>query len=295
MKAFRKKHQPILTLVFILLCAAVIVPFLMLVSVSFSSEKSVMEYGYGLIPKEFSLDAYKFVFKNPKSILDAYKVTAIFSLSKMVLAVVFMSMIAYPLSRRTLKGRSAISFYLYFTMLFGGGLVPTYILITQYLHLGDTIWVYIIPTLINPWHIFMMRTFFQDLPEEMIESAVIDGAGEYTIYAKFVMPLSKPVLASIGLMTFLGMWNDWYTSMLYINNTELQSLQYLLQKIMLNLKLLQESSMNMGVSSVTSLQDIPSETVRMAMAIVVAGPALVVFPFFQKYFVRGLTVGSVKG
>lgn len=294
MKAFRKKHQPILTLVFILLCAAVIIPFLMLVSISFSSEKSVIEYGYGLIPKEFSLDAYKYVFKNPKAIIDAYKVTAIFSISKMVLAVVFTSMIAYPLSRRNLKGRRAISFYLYFTMLFGGGLVPTYILITQYLHLGDTMWVYILPGLVSPWYVFMMRTFFQDLPEEMIESAVIDGAGEYTIYAKFIIPLSKPVLATIGLMTFLAMWNDWYTSMLYINKQELESLQYLLQKIMLNLKLLQDSSMNPGASMV-SLKDIPSETVRMAMAIVVAGPALVVFPFFQKYFVRGLTVGSVKG
>ncbi len=294
MNKFRKKHQPILTLVFIILCALIIIPFLMLVSISFSSEKSVMEYGYGLIPKEFSLAAYKYVFKNPKAILDAYKVTAIFSVSKMLLTILFTSMIAYPLSRRRLKGRRGLSFYLYFTMLFGGGLVPTYILITQYLHLGDTIWVYIIPGLVSPWNVFMMRTFFQDLPEEMIESAVIDGAGEYTIYARFIMPLSKPVLATIGLMTFLGMWNDWYTSMLYINNQELESLQYLLQKIMLNLKLLQDSSMN-SIGVQLSAADIPSETVRMAMAIVVAGPALVIFPFFQKYFVKGLTVGSVKG
>ncbi len=294
MKKFRKKHQPILTLVFIILCALIVIPFIMLVSISFSNEDSIMKYGYSVLPRDFSLDAYKYVFKNPKAILDAYKVTAIFSFSKMVLTVLFTSMIAYPLSRRQLKGRTAISFYLYFTMLFSGGLVPTYILTTQYLHLGDTIWVYIVTGLVSPWNVFMMRTFFQDLPEEMIESAVIDGAGEYTIYAKFIIPLSKPVLATIALMTFLGMWNDWYTSMLYINKQELESLQYLLQKIMLNLKLLQDSSMN-SIGVQLSAADIPSETVRMAMAVVVAGPALVVFPFFQKYFVKGLTVGSVKG
>lgn len=285
--------QAILILFFCALCALVVVPFLMLVSVSFSNEKDVVDYGYRLIPKAIDLAAYKFVFKNPAAIINAYKVTAIFSVLSTVLSVLLMSMCAFPLSRKNLRGRSGISFYLYFTMLFSGGLVPSYILITQYLHLGDTIWVYIIPSLISPWYVFMMRTFFSGLPDEIFESMMIDGASVYNIFFKTVLPLSKPVLATVALMTFLAKWNDWYTSMLYINKEELISLQYLLQRIMNNLKLLQE--MSSTASSVSVASEVPSETVRMAMAVVVAGPALVVFPFFQKYFVKGLTVGAVKG
>ena len=180
-------------------------------------------------------------------------------------------------------------------MLFGGGLVPSYILITQYLHLDDTIWVYILPSIVSPWYIFMMRTFFQGIPEEIFESAQIDGASQYSIYSRFVIPLSKPVLATIALFTFLGLWNNWYTSMLYINRRDdLISLQYLLQRIMQNITLLQQTE-SLGGNQLISIQDIPSESARMAMAVIVAGPALVIFPFFQKYFTKGLTVGSVKG
>ena len=294
MKTKKKKFQPFLTIVFIVLCALVIMPFIMLVSISLSSEEAIMEYGYSLFPKEFSLDAYRYVFKNPTAILNAYKVTATFSFASMILSTLLMSLAAYPLSRKFLRGRRGMSFYLYFTMLFNGGLVPGYILITQYLHLQNTIWVYIIPGLISPWYIFMLRTFFQDVPEEIIESATLDGAGEYRIFATFILPLSKPVLATVALLTFLGQWNNWMTPMLYIDNDELVSLQYLLQKIMLNVQILQDASKNMsGIALQT--EKIPSETVRMALAVVVAGPALVIFPFFQKYFVRGLTVGSVKG
>lgn len=285
--------QAILILFLCALCALVVIPFLMLVSVSFSNEKDVVDYGYRLIPKAIDFTAYKFVFKNPTAIINAYKVTAIFSILSTVLSVLLMSMCAFPLSRKNVKGRSGFSFYLYFTMLFSGGLVPSYILITQYLHLGDTIWVYIIPGLISPWYVFMMRTFFSGLPDEIFESMMIDGASVYNIFFKTVLPLSKPVLATVALMIFLAKWNDWYTSMLYINKEELISLQYLLQRIMNNLKLLQE--MSSSASSVSVASEVPSETVRMAMAVVVAGPALVVFPFFQKYFVKGLTVGAVKG
>ncbi len=179
-------------------------------------------------------------------------------------------------------------------MLFSGGLVPTYILLTQYLHLNDTIWVYILPSLINPWYIFMIRTFFAGIPEEIVESAVLDGASEYKILAVMILPLSKPVLATVALFIFLGKWNCWYEAMLYINDDKLVSLQYLLQRVMNNIKLLQDSSVS-NMSNLLSAEEIPSETVRMATAVLVAGPALFVFPFFQKYFVKGLTVGSVKG
>ena len=224
--------------VFILLCACCVLPFLLLAAISFSSEADVAKYGYSLIPKNFDLSAYKYVFSNPQAVFNAYKVTIIFSVVGTVLSVLLMAMTAYPLSKRWLRGRGKITFYLYFTTLFSGGMVPTYILITQYLHLQNTIWVYILPALINPWYIFMIRTFFQGLPEEIFESAKIDGASEYNIFFQFVLPLSKPVLATIALMTFLGKWNEWYTAMLYINDDNLISLQYLLQRIMQNIQLL---------------------------------------------------------
>ncbi len=279
----------------IILCALIVFPFLLLLSVSLSNEQDIVRHGYSLVPKNFDFSAYKYLFKNPVSLLNAYKITAIASFSYMALSVFLMALIAYPLTVKELKGRKLISFYLFFTMLFNGGLVPSYILITQYLKLADSIWVYILPGLISPWYIFMMRTFIQGIPGEIRESVKIDGGCEFTYFFRFVLPLSKPVLASVALFMFLGKWNDWNTSMLYINEREdLISLQYLLQRILKNLQLLQQMEQS-GMMLMTETEDIPTETVRMAMAILVAGPALFVFPFFQKYFVKGLTVGSVKG
>ena len=224
-------------------------------------------------------------------ILDAYKVTFAFSVISMVSSVLLMSMLAYPIARDIMPARKQISFFLYFTMLFNGGLVPTYILITKYLNLGDKIWVYILPGMISPWYVFMIRTSFQGIPKSIIESAYIDGASEYTIFRKFIMPMSKPVLATVALFVFLNKWNDWYTSMLYISDPKLMSLQYLLQRIMLEVELMK----NGGAQAGLDVSQIPNESVRMALAVVVAGPALIVFPFFQKYFTKGMTVGAVKG
>lgn len=285
--------QLILNLVLIVLCLLIIAPFVLLVCISISKEADIIKYGYQYIPKNLDFSAYKYVFKYPKSILNAYKITSISASITMIFSVLLMSLVAYPLTKEGLNGRRGISFYLYFTMLFNGGLVPSYILITQYLHLDDTIWVHILPALINPWYVFMLRTFFSELPKEITESAYIDGANEYIILFRIILPLSKPVLATVGLFMFLFKWNDWYMSMLYIKNDSLISLQYFLQRIMLNIQLLQSSETN--VLSMVNANEIPSETARMAMAVVVAGPALIVFPFFQKYFVKGLTVGGVKG
>lgn len=285
--------QIILNIILIALSAIVIFPFALVLSVSLTKESYIINNGYGLIPGEFSIDAYKYVFENPAQILSAYKITAIVSILYMVIGTFLMACAAYVLANKNVKGRRAISFYLYFTMLFSGGLAPSYILITQYLHLGDTMWVYILPGLISPWYIFMMRTSFAQIPEGIKEAAKIDGANQYRIFLQICLPLVKPVLATVALFLFLAKWNDWNTSMLYINDEELISLQYLLQRIMQNIQLLQsESSLQLGMGTAV---EIPSETVRMAMSVIVAGPALLVFPFFQKYFVKGMTVGSVKG
>ena len=279
-------------IILIILCFCVIAPFIILVSASFSDEMSLAKQGYGLIPRDFSLKAYEYVFKSPEVILDAYKVTIFTSIVYTLLATFLMACVAYPLTKTDMVGRNQLNFFIYFTQLFGGGLIPTYILITQYLHLNDTLWVYLLPHLISPWYVFMMRTFFKGIPGEISESAYIDGANEYTIFFKIIIPLSKPVIATVALMMFLAKWNNWMDSMLYMEKTHLQMLQYQLQKIMQNIKLLQNAEVD---SSFLNAADIPSETARMAMAVVAAGPALCIFPFFQKYFVKGLTVGSVKG
>lgn len=295
MSKSRKLSQAIVISMLIAITILAILPFVMLVSISISNEQQVVEYGYSIIPRGIDFSAYKYVLRNPETILRAYGVTATYSFAAMVLGVLFMAMLAYPLSRRDFKGKKTISFYVYFTMLFSGGLVPTYILITEYLNLDDTLWVYILPGLISPWYVFMMRTFFQNIPYEISESACIDGAGEYTIFFRMILPLSKPVLATVALFTFLASWGDWNTAMLYINDDNLISLQYLLQRIMENITLLTTISDSGGLSMTLSDVEIPAETVRMAMAVIVAGPALLIFPFFQKYFVKGLTIGSVKG
>lgn len=291
MKSKNKIYQLVLNLIFVFACALIIMPFVLVVSTSFSDEVDIAKYGYSFIPKSPTLSAYKYIFKNPTMIVDAYKVTIAFSVLGTFISVLFTAMLAYPLSQRALKCRNKISFYLYFTCLFSGGLVPSYLLNTKYLHLADTFWIYIIPGCVSAFYVFMMRSFFQDIPYEIIESALIDGSNDFGIFFKFILPLSKPVLATVALMTFLGKWNDWNTSLLYIDNQKLISLQYLLQRILNNVDIMKENANLLGMAA----YDIPTETVRMAMAVVVAGPALFVFPFFQKYFVKGLTVGSVKG
>lgn len=287
-----RTYQIVLCLIFTVICALIIFPFWLIVSASLSSASQLAKEGYQMLPRPVDFSAYKVVFENPGQVLRAYWVTFVFSAATMALGVLFMAMIAYPLSRKSLRGRGAINFYLYFTMLFSGGLVPTYIIISSMLHLNNTMWVYILPALISPWYTFMMRTFFSGIPGEIIESSTIDGASEYKIFFGMILPLSKPVLATVALFMFLGQWNNWYTALIYITRQELYSLQYLLQSIMENINMLKQ---NPQMASMMEKSDIPSETVQMAMAVVVAGPALIIFPFFQKYFVKGLTVGSVKG
>lgn len=291
----RKKNMTLqwcLIAFFTVFCALIIFPFWLLVSASLSDPVALATKGYQVIPNPVDFSSYQYVFRNPDQILRGYGVTFTVSIITMVLGVLFMSMIAYPLTRKKLRGRNAMNFYLYFTMLFSGGLVPTYIIISKYLHLNNTLWVYILPSLISPWYVFMLRTFFAGIPGEIIESATVDGFSEYGIFFRMILPLSKPVLATIALFMFLNKWNDWNTALIYITEPKLYSLQYLLQKIMEDINTIKQ---NQQVASMMDISDIPSESIRMAMAVIVAGPALVVFPFFQKYFVKGLTVGSVKG
>ena len=269
-------------------------PFLLVVSVSLSNDDTILKYGYTFLPKIIDAAAYRQVFRNSAQLIQSYKITIIYSLAGTFVALVVQSTIAYAISRPNYKLRKPLTVYLFITMLFHGGLVPTYILICKYLHLGNTIWVYIL-TGVSTWNVIVMRTFFKGLPDGLAEAAKIDGASEYRTFAQIILPLSKPVLATIGFMTLLAKWNDWNTSLIYIKSPKLFSLQYLLQKILREAQYLkqmaQSGTVNVDTSNVTEATD----SMKFAMAVLAAGPMLVIFPFFQKYFCRGLTVGSVKG
>ena len=228
-------QQIILSVMLILLACAIIIPFLLILSVSFSNEQDIMLNGYKLIPEHFDLTAYKYVLHNPRDILQAYKITIIFAVLGTALTVFFTALIAYPISRPDMVGKKIINYMLLITMLFSGGLAPTYILNTRYLHLNNTIWIYIIPSLLSPWNIFMMRTFFSQLPDSLVEAASIDGAKQLRIFLQIIIPLSKPVIATIAVMTFVGKWNSWYESLLYIDDYTMVSLQYFLQRMMKNI------------------------------------------------------------
>lgn len=291
MKKTRKGIVSNLSLIFFaLLC---ILPFWIVISISITDENSIRTLGYQMFPKGISLNAYKFIFANPDQIINSYIVTILSTVTGTVLGVFVMALLAYPLSRNNYKRRTVVSFLVFFTMLFSGGLVPSYILITQYLHMKDTFWVLVLPTLISPFHVILLRTFFAQLPNELFESAKIDGCTELGIFFKFLLPLSKPALATVALLSALIRWNDWFTCMLYINNEKLLTLQYILQRIMLNVELVKNNMINVPTDVIDTI--LPTESMRMAMAVVVAGPMLLVFPFFQKYFIKGLTVGAVKG
>jgi putative aldouronate transport system permease protein len=268
----------------------------LIIAASFTKESSLVSEGYKLIPSEISLEAYRYVFRSPQQLLDSYKITIIYSVVATFLGVIVMSMLAYPLSRPNYKYKKIVTFFIFFTMLFSGGLVPTYIWMTRYLHMGDTIWVYILPFLVNAFHVIVIRTFFQGLPSALMESAKIDGASELQTFFKIVLPLSKPVIATISLLTLLARWNDWNTALIYIKSTKLYSLQYLLQKILREAEFVKNMAESSPVAGIDfNASNLPSITIRFAMCMVAAGPMLVVFPFFQKYFAKGLTVGAVKG
>jgi len=272
-----------------------IIPLLWIISASLSKEADLMSYGYSIIPRVIDLTAYKAVFSNPNQIMDAYWITFFISVTGTILSLLVMSAVAYPMSRDNCIFKNQLTFYVVFTMLFSGGLIPSYILITQYLKLQNNILVYILPSLANGFNIIIFRTFFKGLPAALVESAKIDGANEYRIFAGIILPLSKPVLATIGLMVMLAKWNDWYTCLLYIRDKKLYTLQYLLQKILMDADFLFQMTKKSSIMSNANVIERPTESMRFAMAVLAAGPMMVVFPFFQKYFAKGLTIGAVKG
>ncbi len=290
MKAKEKLGQVILHMVFILLTIAYLLPFVTLVSSSFSTETSLFQHGYGIFPREFSFEAYKLAFRNPEQMIRAYGVTIFFTATATFLSTLVMALLAYPLSRPNFLWKKQLNFLVYFTMLFSGGMVPSYMLITSVLHMNDSIWVYIIPNLIAAYNVLIIRTSYRSIPDELIEAAKIDGAKELYICFKIVIPLNRASIASVAFLYMVTRWNDWLTTSLYIKDYKLYSLQYLLQRLLREVDFLKSAA-----EMVSSDATIPSQTLRLAMAVIAAGPVLVIFPFFQKYFTKGMTLGGVKG
>lgn len=278
---------------FIVVTLAMVLPLVLIISISLTEESSLTAQGYHLIPEHFSAVAYKTLFAAPRILLNAYVITITVTLIGTALGLLLTSMLAYTMSRQDYRYRKATTFYVFFTMLFSGGLVPFYILISQYLNLKDTIWALILPYLLSPFLVMVMKGFLDKIPGEIIESAKMDGSSEYRTFFKIIIPLSTPSLATVGLFISFTYWNDWWLGLLFIDSEKLVPLQLLLYKVMNAIEFLKSNSEFLDGN--IDLKQFPSLSARMAMAILGAGPMLFIFPFFQKYFVKGLTVGAIKG
>lgn len=270
---------------------ACIFPFIFVIIISLTSEQSLLEHGYSIFPKEWSLDAYKYLLQSGGALAQSYMVTIVVTILGTIINVSMVSSYAYAISRKGFKYRRQFTFLVFFTMLFGGGMVPSYIVMTQVLGLKNTIWALILPLAFNSFNIIVMRTFFQkSVPDSIIESARIDGASEFRIFTKIVIPLAIPGIATIALFSTLAYWNDWFNAMLYIDYQNLVPLQHMLMKIEKNMEFIRQNAMLSG----EVMSALPQESVRMAMVVVSTLPIACTYPFFQKYFISGLTIGGVK-
>jgi len=281
----------VLLFVFGMLC---VMPFYMVVISSFASEDSLARNGYAFIPEEFSLEAYKYVLSNPGKIGRAYLNTTFATVSGTALCLILCTLTGYVLSRRDFKWRNHFSFFFFFTTLFSGGLIPWYMFCTQVLHFKNSYLGLILPMAFSVWNMIIAKNFMRGIPYEISESAKIDGAGELTIFFKLYLPVSQPLLATLGLFTALTYWNDWYNSMLFSTKEEMYSLQYFLQNMLATAQALKQL-VAQGHLEATEGIILPSTSMRMAMTCVVTGPIIFLYPLVQRYFVKGLTIGAVKG
>ena len=270
---------------------ACIIPFLLIIGTSFTNEAIIHAEGVQLIPKGFSLEAYQMVTKNG-NIWKSYILTIVMTGVGTFLGLSIISMTGYALQRKDFPFRNAISFYIYFTSLFSAGLAPYYLLMTQTYHLKDSYLAVLLPLMMSPWLIILMKNFVKAIPHEITESGKIDGAGDLKIFTALILPMLKPALATIGLFLALSYWNEWYQSSLFLSTkVAIKPLQYTLYEVVNKIDALKNSVAGQFVNVV----DIPQEGVKMANAVLATGPIILLYPFVQKYFISGITVGAVKG
>lgn len=280
-------------LVMIILTICSVAPFLLMVAASLTEEKTLSVYGYSFLPRKIDLSAYIYLFASSNVMLKAYGISILVTVTGTIMNLMLTTLFAYPLSRKDLPGRNIFAFYLFFTMLFNGGLIPSYIMWTQTFHIQNTLAALLVPgLLLGAYNIIMMRTFLSsNIPDEVIEAARIDGAGELKILVRVVLPMAKPIVATLAMLVGLAYWNDWMNGLYYVNDDNLYSIQVLLTRILRNLDMMKQNAAAGG----GSVGPMPSTALRMAIAVMGVLPIMLAYPFFQKYFVKGITVGSVKG
>lgn len=287
--------QIILNFVFVLLVVFAVAPFILLVASSLTDEQTLMQNGYTFFPEKISLESYIYLFRSSDKIFRAYGITILVTFLGTISSLLITTLFAYPLSRKDYPLHGFLSFVVFFTMLFNGGLVPTYLMWTQIFNIKDTIWALIIPGhIMNAFYVIMIRSYIgSTIPNELIEAARMDGASEFSCLARVIVPLSKPMMATMALMIGLSYWNDWMNCLYYVTDQSLFSVQAVLNTIITNIQYLQSNSNLVGDSSV--IAKLPSIGIRMAIAVVGVIPVLIIYPFFQKFFVKGIVVGGVKG
>jgi len=281
-------------LLLLLGCILTLIPIYVIVIASVTSEAALTANGYRLWPAEFSGMAYTFLFSQGSIVLTAYKNTIISTVAGTLLSVIMVGLYAYPLSRDNFKFGSFFTFYAFFTMLFSGGLVAYYMVARQVLMLQNTLWALFLPSAFSPFWVIVMRTFYKaNVPNEIIEAARMDGANEWRTYFQIVLPLSIPGLATVALFSAIGIWNNFFNSLLLVDDAQYYSLQFTIYTTLNNIRFLLENADKM--QGLVNISELPSQTFRMAMAVVTVGPVILAYPFFQRFFIRGLTVGSIKG
>lgn len=291
-------YQIMINAVMLLVVVTVVVPFLLLFMSSITDENTLLVNGYSFFPEKFSLGAYAYIFRSGDKIFRAYGMTVLVTLLGTLVNVTLSALFAYPLSLKNLPGKRGITFFVFFTMLFNGGLVPSYILWSNYIGVKDSIWGLLLPGLLmSAMNVLLIRTYFStSIPDTLFEAAEIDGAGQMTIFAKIVLPLGKPILVTIGTFSGLAYWNDWTNGLYYITKrTELFTIQNLLNQMVSDLQFLSQNAGNVSSDVALELSKVPSTGVQMAIAFVAILPIILIFPFLQKYYAKGIALGAVKG
>jgi putative aldouronate transport system permease protein len=291
-KKFEISQIILMTLVTVF-CIFCLIPFMMVISGSLSTEKDIFDYGYTLIPRHPTILSYKVLLVGSSKVINAYKVSIIVTVCGTLLGLVVNSLGGYAMARRTLKYRNILSVYALLTIMFNGGLVPWYIVCVNYLHLKDSLWALILPAAANAFYMYLIRNYLLSIPEELYESAKIEGSGEWRIFLQIILPLAKPVMATIGLFFALQYWNDWFLGLMFTDKQELQPLQLILRNIVNNIDFLRTSANAAEIQRLSAA--IPSEGIKMAATVITIGPIVFVYPFLQKFFIKGIMVGAVKG
>ena len=288
-----KSFNRVATIILTFLVIVTLLPIVLLVIASFTKEQVLVQNGYTFFPKALSLDAYYYMVKQGAVIVRSYGVSFLVTVLGTVMSVVVTTTLAYPMARKSFRYKNVLSFFVFFTMLFNGGIVPSYIMWSRFFHIKNTLWALIIPNyMVTAFNVILVTNFYQNnVPDALVEAAQIDGASELKTFYRIMFPLSRPVVATISLFTGLCYWNDWTNGLYYVDNEKLFSIQLLLMKIMNNIQALKANTALMGTGTV----ELPGTSVRMAMAFVGILPILIVYPFVQKYLVEGVVIGAVKG